>query len=209
MTKFTFWGAITAFFLILQACDEWYNVSDGNQQPNYLSMSPFENDTLRAVIEIPAGTNHKIEWNQSSRSFLVNKLGGQDRVIDFLPYPGNYGFIPGTLMDEARGGDGDPLDVLVLSPSQPTGSLMKIKPIAVLLLEDNGEIDTKIIAIPANLEDRSLMADNFLDFMLTYDAARLIVEEWFLSYKRDGRSRLLRWEDEEYALREINKWRKR
>jgi inorganic pyrophosphatase len=208
MTKGAYW-VIIGLSLITQACDGLPDTSHSARQPDYYSMSPFENDTLRAVIEIPAGTNNKIEWNQSSRQFLVNQVDGRDRVVDFLPYPGNYGFIPGTLMEEARGGDGDPLDVLVLCPSLPTASLVKIKPIAALLLEDNGEIDTKIIAIPAEPAVRSLQAANFLDFILKYDAARLIVEEWFLSYKGDGQTRLLRWEDEDYALREITKWRKR
>jgi inorganic pyrophosphatase len=208
MTKVAHWGII-ALSLMLQACSGWFGASHDARQPDYYSMSPFENDTLRAVIEIPAGTNNKIEWDQSRQQFLVNQVDGRDRVVDFLPYPGNYGFIPGTLMDEARGGDGDPLDVLVLCPSFPTASIVKIKPIAALLLEDNGEIDTKIIAIPTDPETRSLRAENFLDFILTYDAARLIVEEWFLSYKGDEQTRLLRWEDEAYALREINKWRMR
>ncbi len=208
MTKIAYWG-IMALSLMAQACSGRVDLPGNVQQPNYYKMSPFNKDTLRAVIEIPAGTNNKIEWDPSSRQFLVNQVNGQDRVIDFLPYPGNYGFIPGTLMDEARGGDGDPLDVLVLCPSMPTASVVNIKPIAALVLEDNGEIDTKIIALPADPAARSLQADSFIDFMLRYDAARLIIEEWFLSYKGDGQTRLRRWEDEAYALREINKWRKR
>jgi inorganic pyrophosphatase len=124
MTKGAYW-VIIGLSLIMQACDGLPDTSHSARQPDYYSMSPFENDTLRAVIEIPAGTNNKIEWNQSNRQFLVNQVDGRDRVVDFLPYPGNYGFIPGTMMEEARGGDGDPLDVLVICPSLPTASLEK------------------------------------------------------------------------------------
>ena len=55
----------------------------------------FNNDinSLYAVIEIPAGTNIKYEYNYDSQSFDVDVVNGQKRIINYLPYPGNYGFI--------------------------------------------------------------------------------------------------------------------
>ena len=76
------------------------------------------------VVEIPAGTNHKIEYDPSTDSFENDKKDGKDRVISFLPYPGNYGFIPSTLMNKDRGGDGDALDILVIGESEPTGTVL-------------------------------------------------------------------------------------
>jgi len=68
--------------------------------------APAMTDTgaINAVIEIPAGTNQKIEFNTENERFEADQLKGKDRVIDFLPYPANYGFIPSTLMDTDRGG---------------------------------------------------------------------------------------------------------
>lgn len=167
----------------------------------------MENDMINVIVEIPAGTNKKIEYDVATGTFQPDQLDGEDRVISFLPYPGNYGFIPSTLMDEERGGDGDALDILVIGPSQPTGSLIKAKPLGTLLLKDNGELDTKIIAIPALAEDRTLAAESFLDLMLDHDPAKRIIEEWFLNYKGTGQMELIRWEDENYALKEIDKWK--
>ncbi len=181
----------------------------GANQPvgDFLALPTFRGDTLQAVIEIPAGTNHKIEYDKNGKRFVNDTLNGSIRIIDFLPYPGNYGFIPSTLMDEAQGGDGDALDILVIGETVPTGTVMAVEPIATLLLRDNGELDTKIIAVPKNPELKVFQPSNFLDFMLHYDAGRRMIEEWFLNYKGPNQMELIRWEDDQYALSEIQKWR--
>ena len=167
----------------------------------------IDGDALNVVVEIPAGTNHKIEYHQGSGYVNDTLADGSTRVINFLPYPGNYGFIPSTFMDKARGGDGDALDVLVIGESLPTGTQIKVYPIATLLLRDRGEIDTKIIAVPADSAAQVFRAGNFLDFSLGNDAAKRIIETWFLNYKGPNMTELLRWEDESYAWREVRRWR--
>lgn len=161
---------------------------------------------VNAVIEIPAGTNYKIEYLPEAGTFELDQIDGKDRIIDFLPYPGNYGFIPSTLMDEARGGDGDALDILVIGETEATASVVEVLPIAALLLNDDDAIDTKIIAVPLDEGKRIIKATNFQDFLITYDAAKQIIENWFLNYKGFGRTKLIGWEDEAYAQQEIKKW---
>ena len=171
-----------------------------------MSLPAKTQDGFQVVVEIPAGTNHKVEYDKVSKSFKVDQINGADRVIDFLPYPGNYGFIPSTFMDPEKGGDGDALDVLVISESVPTGTLLECLPVAVLLLEDRGEIDSKIIAVPLDPTKRVIEADDFQSFFLRYDAARYIIEQWFLNYKGFGSMQIKRWEDDNYAWGEINRW---
>lgn len=173
---------------------------------DYNGLNAIADGALQAVIEIPAGTNHKIEYDPQAGAFLNDRLNEQERVIDFLPYPGNYGFIAGTLLDKAQGGDGDPLDVLVIAEAMPTGTVVRVVPIAALLLKDKGELDTKIIAIPADENIQVLKAKNFIDFMLRYDQAKLIIEQWFMAYKGQGAMEFLRWEDDRYAWSEVKKW---
>ncbi len=173
---------------------------------NYYEIPTVSEGAINAVIEIPAGTNAKLEYDPASNKFLQGAQDERPRVVRFLPYPGNYGFIPSTYMDTQRGGDGDPLDVLVISESVPTGTVQSILPIGVLRLKDEGELDAKIIAVPADSTQQVLPVDNFRDFLIDYDPARLIIEEWFLSYKGLGKTELLGWEDEQYAKREIRKW---
>ena len=107
---------------------------------------------------------------------------GKERVIDFLSYPGNYGFIPSTLMDEELGGDGDALDILVIAESLETGDTISVIPIGTLLLNDSGELDTKIIAVPADPKKQVIQATDYQTFTVKYNMAQRIVENWFLNY---------------------------
>jgi inorganic pyrophosphatase len=91
------------------------------------------------VIEIPRGSRNKYEVDhETGRVFL-------DRVLfTTFVYPVDYGFFEGTL-----GGDGDPLDALVLLeyPVYP-GVGVKVRPVGVLKMSDEAGMDEKIIAVP-------------------------------------------------------------
>ena len=92
-----------------------------------------------AFIEIPRGGTTKYEYDVSAGRLVA------DRVLpDSLGYPAAYGTFPCTLA-----GDGDPLDVLVLT-SEPldTASLVRVRPIGVLQMYDRGASDDKIVAVP-------------------------------------------------------------
>ena len=101
--------------------------------------SQINANDFTAVIEIPKGSKCKYELDKYT-GFL--KL---DRVLyTSTHYPANYGFIPRTYAD-----DGDPLDVLVLcsEPVYPL-TLIRVYPIGVMRMIDDGKMDDKIIAIP-------------------------------------------------------------
>ena len=61
-----------------------------------------EQGGIQAVVEIPAGTNLKLEYNAESGSIEPDQEEGADRYINFLPYPGNYGFVPGEKKHAVR-----------------------------------------------------------------------------------------------------------
>ncbi len=191
--------ASLSIVVFLTACQE-----NGNKKLYNLSAQTEEGIT--AIIEIPAGTNKKIEFNTSSKKFEIDRIDGKERIVDFLPYPGNYGFIPSTYMDAERGGDGDALDILVISESQPTGTAMTTQPIGALMLLDDNEIDTKIIAVPVDTSLQIIKANTFKELLIDYDVAKRMIEDWFLTYKGIGRTQLIGWRDEVEALNEINKW---
>lgn len=174
---------------------------------DHLALSSFsENGLLRGVIEIPAGTNTKYEYNRQLFQFQPDVRNGQVRRVDFMSYPVNYGFIPSTRMDKARGGDGDPLDVLVLAEHLPTGTVIEVQPIGLMLLKDLGELDHKVLAIPADPARRIIRATNWADFQRDYSAIRHILELFFLYYDGLGTLTPMGWADEQAALDEVNKW---
>lgn len=104
-----------------------------------LTPGDYKKGELNVVIEIPTGSNHKIEWDRERACFMLDRV----EPMAFAK-PCNYGFIPQTI-DE----DGDELDVLMIT-DQPltTGIWMKARILGVMKFVDGGEVDDKIICVP-------------------------------------------------------------
>lgn len=116
-------------------------MADFNQ---ILTPGDVDGGVINVVIEIPAGSSHKIEWN---RDLAVMQLDRVEPAI--FAKPTNYGFIPQTL-DE----DGDELDALIVTDQPlPTGIFLEAKVIGVMKFVDDDEVDDKIVVVPA--DDRS------------------------------------------------------
>jgi inorganic pyrophosphatase len=101
-------------------------------------ITPGKPSAFTAIVEIPLGSSNKYELDKDSGMLKL------DRVLhSAVFYPANYGFIPQTLAD-----DGDPLDVLVLAaePVYPL-TLVKARPIGLMTMMDQDELDYKIIAV--------------------------------------------------------------
>lgn len=107
-------------------------------------------DAVTAGASIPEEVNVIIEIaaNSDPIKYEIDKDSGLLAVDRFMNvamrYPFNYGYVPKTLAQ-----DGDPLDVLVITqyPLQP-GCLIKVRPIGVLIMEDESGLDEKIVAVP-------------------------------------------------------------
>ena len=190
-----------SFFCIILAfsCGN-HTTTDYYKTPLYSSQN-----ILNAIVEIPAGTNKKFEYNKTTKSFEIDKKNGKDRVINYLPYLGNYGFIPSTFSDPKLGGDGDALDVLILSESLKTGDIVEITPIAMLKLIDDNEIDYKIIAIPVDKKQQIIKTQNYTDFSKKHPSIKKIIEFWFLNYNKADEAKIEGWGNEKEALLEISK----
>ena len=92
-----------------------------------------------AVVEINKGSKQKDEIDKKTGILRLDRI-----LYTSTHYPANYGFIPHTLA-----ADNDPLDVLILcSESLVPMSLVECYPIGVIVMNDGGAIDEKIIAIP-------------------------------------------------------------
>lgn len=112
-------------------------------------------DAIYTVIEIPQNSDPiKYEYDKEIGGLVVDR---------FMPgamfYPCNYGFMPNSLS-----GDGDPLDVLVYT-NYPiaAGAAIKVKPIGVLVTEDESGDDEKILAVPVDKCDASFKDVNSID----------------------------------------------
>ena len=152
---------------------------------------------VQVVIEIPAGTAAKWEVDKGSGQLIWEMREGQPRVIQYLPYPVNYGFIPSTFSDPETGGDGDPLDVLVLGEALPRGALVSVRLIGVIEMMDSGESDDKLIAVHEETPFADL--NDLLELETRFPGVLTILTTWFNHYKGPGFIEILGVEGPERA----------
>jgi inorganic pyrophosphatase len=91
------------------------------------------------IVEIPKGSRNKYEMDHRTGEIFLDRM-----LFTATRYPADYGFIPDTLAE-----DGDPLDALALV-SEPTfpGCRIRIRPLGLFLMEDQGQADHKVLAVP-------------------------------------------------------------
>jgi len=96
-------------------------------------------DPVDVIIEIPRGSQNKYEYDHESHVIRLDR-----HLVVSMGYPAEYGFFPDTL-----GGDGDPLDVLVLTayPTFP-GCVIEVKVLGMCIMTDEKGRDEKLIAVP-------------------------------------------------------------
>jgi len=143
-----------------------------------------EKGDVRVVVEIPAGSSAKWEVNKESGNLEWEFRQGKPRVVKYLSYPGNYGMIPRTLLPEEKGGDGDPLDVIVLGPAVPRGTIHSAKIIGMIRMLDRGEQDDKLIAVMLNSHFGDI--NSLVEMENRYNGTTTILDLWFSNYKGSG-----------------------
>ena len=156
---------------------------------NFLhEIETFNTDgSINVVIEIPAGENDKWEVSKQDGSLRRERSNNSFRVIKYLPYIGNYGFIPKTLQPMNIGGDGDPVDVILLGKRYERGVIVRSKVLGVMIMTDAGKIDNKVVAIPIDSKIFFHEKINSLnDLKRNYPGVLEILKIWFKNYKRTG-----------------------
>ncbi len=159
-------------------------------------------EEVNVVIEIPAGVSPvKYEVDKDSGAVMVDRI-----VHTAMYYPCNYGFIPNTL-----GGDGDPLDVLVICPaSLVPGCVIPSRIIGVLMMDDESGSDEKLIAVPTNK-----IHPYYKDVNSYKDLPEILLEQikhFFEHYKDLEKGKWVKvtgWKDKSDALAIINEGIKR
>ena len=138
-----------------------------------IAIGPNPPHDINVIIEIPLrGEPVKYEICKESGAMFVDRF-----LHTAMFYPANYGFIPHTLSE-----DGDPIDVLVVGRhSVVVGSVLRSRPIGVLMMEDEKGLDEKILAVPHP------KLHPFYDDVQTYlDLPHVLIEQiehFFLHYK--------------------------
>jgi inorganic pyrophosphatase len=151
---------------------------------------------VNVIVEVPVGGEPiKYELDKAAGTLVVDRF-----LYTAMRYPGNYGFIPHTLS-----GDGDPVDVLIANTRAIVpGAVISVRPVGVLLMEDNAGVDEKIIAVPsAHISARYDGVTNYSDLpAITLEQ----IEHFFAHYKdlEPGKwVKIVRWGDAEEARQMI------
>ncbi len=162
------------------------------------SLSAGQNppDSINVVVEIPSGSSVKYELDKETGAVFVDRF-----LYTATHYPFNYGFIPQT-----REEDGDPLDVVVLTQmSVYPMSVIRSRPIGMLVTEDENGRDVKIVAAPAKNID-PFLAD-IDDLAQLPEFTRNQIEHFFRQYKELEPSKFVKvlgWKPKEAARRKIS-----
>jgi inorganic pyrophosphatase len=130
-------------------------------------------DDINVVIEVPVGGEPiKYEMDKAAGALVVDRF-----LYTAMRYPGNYGFVPHTLS-----ADGDPIDVLVCNTRAIfPGAVINCRPVGVLVMEDDGGGDEKIIAVPS-----SKLTKRYESVKTYTDLPRISIEQiehFFAHYK--------------------------
>ena len=128
---------------------------------------------INVIIEVPVGGEPiKYEMDKASGTLVVDRF-----LHTPMRYPGNYGFVPHTLS-----ADGDPIDVLVCNTrALVPGAVINCRPVGVLVMEDEGGGDEKIVAVPSRkLTKRYDKIENYSDLP---EISVQQIEHFFSHYK--------------------------
>ncbi len=153
-------------------------------------------DEMNVIIEIPANASPiKYEVDKDTSTVWVDRF-----MSTPMFYPANYGFVNQTL-----GLDGDPVDVLVITPYplQP-GVVIRARPVGVLKMTDDGGEDAKIIAVP--VDKLTPIYRNIKDLDDVPELLRAQIQHFFERYKdlEPGKwARIDGWEGVESAKQEL------
>ncbi|MDD5085805.1 MAG: inorganic diphosphatase [Candidatus Omnitrophica bacterium] len=149
----------------------------------YESVNP--DGTINAVIEISAGDNEKWEVQKDDGVMRWGEENGRPRLVEYLGYPVNYGMVPKTVLSGEKGGDGDPLDILVIGRQLKRGQVIKAKLIGVLRMTSEGMRDDKLLAVLPDTHFGDIKSVHELNEK--FPGVTSIIETWFINYEGQGK----------------------
>ena len=161
---------------------------------NYLELPVGDEspNVINAVIEIPRDGINKYEYDKKLHVFRLDR-----NLYSPVHYPGDYGFVPSTLAEDA-----DPLDILVLvdAPSFP-GCVQAVRPIGLLEMLDQGVPDEKVLCVGKN----NPRYKDVFNYSQIYPHMLREITHFFSIYKdlEGKRVEVKGWRDADYARTKV------
>lgn len=172
-----------AILTMIMACQEKKGFDD--------LMTYSKNGKPHFIVVNPAGSVEKFRFDQLDNGFKVRTTEGKNELIDFLPFPANFGFIPST---HSEGIDkGDLLYGFLISPSYSIQTMIDVIPIGALSVIQDGKENDIVFCIPDNKDERIKIAETN---QVPYEM-RSTFEMWLTN--GFGIDSILDWHDSKYA----------
>jgi inorganic pyrophosphatase len=167
-----------------------------------------ERKLLQVVVEMPAGTSQVQHYNPATQEFEPRQQAGTNETVEFLPLPGNMGFVPGTRVPGMAAGTAQPVQALVLAETQPAGTVLEVTPVALLTLDMNGILESVLVAVPARPAQRILPdATDWATLNRQYPGLRSSLSLWFQHRTRPTATRIVGWKNEQEAEQYVRQHR--
>jgi inorganic pyrophosphatase len=139
----------------------WKDIPAGDNPPEILNM----------VIEVGSGSRDKYEYSIKWEAFVLDRI-----IPSSVVFPVEYGFVPQTWFD-----DDDPLDIMVMSFEHlKVGSIVKVRVIGALIIEDEAGLDAKILSVLVN----DARFEGYKDISDIHQHQLKEIQEFFETYKR-------------------------
>lgn len=152
---------------------------------------------VNVIVEIRKNERNKYEFDKETGRLFLDRVNGTT-----MGYPADYGYVPNTLCE-----DGDPLDaLLIIDESVPHGTVVPSRPIGVLYFEDDGEMDEKLVVVPAD----DISKDHIVELADLGENFKKMIEHFYTHYKdwkKDWNgvdAKLKGWGDKAAALKVID-----
>jgi inorganic pyrophosphatase len=180
----------TALLLCTAAC-----TPPPHQRPAFVEET--EEAGVQVIVESPAGSV-RAGWYNPLRQLIEQDT----QQVDFLPFPGNLGFVPSTQMPHQEQAFA-PVRVMVLGERLEAGDDLPVLPFAAVILRVNKKPSILILAIPADPALRNLEIRDLSDLYIRYPGVKEGLEAWLRQWKGGAPAEVLDWKDGSYALRFI------
>ena len=161
----------------------FFQKADANEEINFFKeINPINQDgSLNIIVEISVGDTIKRQLSEDKKKLEIEYNSTGKRLINYIPYPFNYGVIPQTLESFKIRADGDPLDVILIGSKKKKAELEEGNILGIIYMMDGMEIDNKILAI--SQQDIFLDINNIFDLEKKYPGVIEIIKIWLKNYK--------------------------
>ena len=168
----------------------------GCRSPELQELPAKGEEGVFVVVETPAGSVEVIRYDPATQGFAADS-----GKVAFLPFPGNWGFVPSTHIPYSKGQSFAPVETLILGKRLESGALVEVRLVAAVILSEKGRRSLLTLATPVDTALCNMDIRDFPDLAIGYPGVKSGLEQWLRQRKGAHPVEVLDWKDGQFALR--------